>query len=92
MELLQNLVYFLLKEFGGEKLLPIFNTLKDNSFDISKLINAKTLSTFAPILMDLLKSQNKTPTEFTVGEDYKLSPIARIADKDVVYTLNRYFN
>ncbi|MBQ8426435.1 MAG: hypothetical protein IJX16_01590 [Clostridia bacterium] len=92
MELLQFLISFLLKELGGEKLAPVFNSLKDNSFDLSKLLNPETLSTFVPIIKDFFKQQNKTPTDFTVGEDYKLSPIARIADKDIVYTLNRYFN
>jgi hypothetical protein len=44
-----------------------------------------------PLLQEFFKSQNKTPTDFSVGEECKLSPIAKIADKDIVYTLNKYF-
>lgn len=92
MELLQFLVSFLLKEFGGEKLEPVFNALKDNSFDLSKLLTPQTISALMPLIMDFINKQNKTPTEFSVGEDYKISPIAKIADKDIVYTLNKYFS
>lgn len=92
MELLQFLTSFFIENFGGEKLAPIFNALKNNSFDLSKLLNPETLKAFMPVIKDLFTAQNKTPTDFTVGEDFRLSPIANIADKDIVYTLNRYFN
>jgi hypothetical protein len=35
---------------------------------------------------------NKSPTE-TVGQNvYGLNPIANVADKDIVYTLNKYLS
>ena len=93
MEILQFLISFFLNEYGGEKLQSVFKVLKDNSFDIGKVIKNLTPETVAPILKEFLKpNKNNTPTDFSVGEDYKLDPIARIADKDIVYTLNRYFN
>ena len=93
MEILQFLISFFLKEFGGEKLQTIIDLFQNNSFDLNKIINNLNLETISPIIQEFFKSLNKenTPTDFSVGEDNKLSPIARIADKDIVYTLNRYF-
>lgn len=92
MELLQFLLDFFIKELGGEKLAPVFNALKDGSADLSKLLNPEVISAFMPIISAFFNGQNKTPTDYTVGEDFKLSPIAQIADRDIVYTLNKYFN
>lgn len=93
MEILQFLISFFLKEFGGDKLQTIIELFRNNSFDLNKIINNLKPETIAPIMQDFFKSMNKenSPTDFSVGEDNKLSPIARIADKDIVYTLNRYF-
>jgi hypothetical protein len=91
MEILQFLIDFFIKELGEEKLAPVFNALKNNSFDLKSLLNPQMLATIMPIIQEFFQSQNKTPTDFSVGEEFKLSPIALIADKDIVYTLNKYF-
>lgn len=91
MELLQFLISFLFGEKGEHIIKPILNALSSNSFDLSKILNGETLSTLMPLIKELFSAQNKTPTGFSVGEEFKLSPIANIADKDIVYTLNRYF-
>jgi len=93
MELLQFLISFFIKNYGGDKFGDIFNIFKDNSFDIKKVLTNLKPEMLEPIIKSFFNSgQNKTPTDFSVGENYKLDPIARIADKDIVYTLNRYFN
>ena len=92
MEILQFLLSFFLNNFKGGSLSPIFNLLKENSFDIKKLVQNLNPEVLAPIIksfMELNKNE-KSPTEF-VGQGEGLKPIATIADKDIVYTLNRYF-
>lgn len=93
MEILQFLLSFLLGEQGKQKLEPIFNLFKEKSFDLNKILHNLNPEVIAPLLKDLFSAfENKTPpTDFSVRGDYKLEPIARIADKDTVYTLNLYF-
>ena len=43
----------------------------------------------APIIKDFL-SDKKSPAAYA-GESVGLNPIANVADKDIVYTLNKYF-
>ena len=44
-----------------------------------------------PVLKEIFSSFNmKSPTQ-TVGQNvYGLNPIANVADKDIIYTLNKY--
>ncbi|MBR1967969.1 MAG: hypothetical protein IKA11_01065 [Clostridia bacterium] len=91
MEILQFLLSLISKNFGGGILEPIINILKDNSFDIKKALNSLSPETLAPIVKQFMKmNENKNPTEH-VGLGEGLKPIANIADKNIVYTLNRYF-
>jgi hypothetical protein len=92
MDLLQFLISFFTKELGEEKIAPILNVFKDNSFNFSKLLSPEFIGAIMPLINELFKGQNKTPTDFSVGEEYKLAPIAKIADKDIIYQLNRYFS
>lgn len=90
MEILQNLLSFFLNQFNDGKFKPLFELLKNNSFDIKKALGNLNLDAIAPIIQELMKNNNSRPTQ-TVGRDYGLNPIAKIADKDIVYTLNQYF-
>ncbi len=96
MEILKFLLSFFLEEYGGEKLMPIFNALKENSFDIKKTLQNINPETAAPILKSLFdggfkgvfgNAEKSSPT----GKTYGLEPISEIADKEIVYTLNKYF-
>jgi hypothetical protein len=64
--------------------------LKDNSFDIKKVINSLNPEILEPIIKEFTNAKKTNPTE-TVGFGEGLKPIAAFADKDVVYTLNKYF-
>ncbi len=93
MELLQFLLSFLLGDENGKKVQPLLRLFSDNSFDIGKVIKSLNPEILAPLIKEFFSyAKNQNPqTNFSFGDDYKLSPIARIADKDVIYTLNRYF-
>ena len=91
MELLQILLNLLVNNQNLGALAPVFNALKENSFDLKKTLSSIKPEVFAPILKQFFENaQNKSPTD-SVGQVYHgLEPIKNIADKDVVYTLNNY--
>ncbi|MBQ9735003.1 MAG: hypothetical protein IJV95_03990 [Clostridia bacterium] len=72
-------------------LAPILNALKENSFDIKKTLSSINPEILAPLIKQFFENaQNNNPTD-TVGQFYYgLEPIKNVADKDIVYTLNKY--
>ncbi len=96
MEILKLILSWFVKEKNLEGFAPIIELLSKNSFDVSKTLKNLNLDTIAPIIKSFMeratKGQNTTPTENSVGgEIVGLNPIAKIADKEIVYTLNRYY-
>jgi hypothetical protein len=93
MEILRFLLSFLLKEVGGDKLTPILETFKNNDFDLKKTLSNLNLEKIAPIISAFfqMNAQKNRPTE-SAERNFYLSPIAGIADKDIIYTLNKYFS
>lgn len=69
---------------------PILELLKDNSFDIKATLKNLSPEKIAPIIKTFMNEQSKSPRETYRGQGYGIAPIAKIADKDVVYTLNKY--
>lgn len=93
MEILQNLLSFFINEYNGGKFKPLFELLKNNSFDIKKALSNLNLDAIAPVIQEFMKNVG-TPNqnyENSFSESFGLNPIAKIADKDIVYTLNQYF-
>lgn len=90
MELLQFLLSFLLGD-GGKKFSPLLERFMKNGFNIKDLLSSLSLDTLAPIIQAFMGMQNKSPTQ-NVGQYFGLNPIANIADKEIVYTLNKYFS
>ena len=87
MEILQFLLSFFLQEYGGENLRPIFDELKNNSFDLKSFLSNLTPEKIAPVIRNFAE---KTASPSEKNSD-GLSPIANIADRDIIYTLNGYF-
>ena len=88
MEILQLLSSLL----GGEdfkKFEPFFELFKDGSFNLQKILQNLTPEKIEPIF-DAFKTQ-KNRTE-SVRQNFGLSPISNIADKEVVYCLNKYLS
>ena len=90
MEILRFLLSFFAKEYGGD-FKPLIDAFAQNDFDIKRVINNLDLEKLAPIIQSFIeKGAKNRPTD--VGrEAFGLAPIAGIADKDIVYTLNKYF-
>ena len=91
MELLQFLLSFFLSQYGGKDFEPIIAALKDGSFDLSKALSSVTPQMIMPLIQSFL-SKNKQPQPTDCGEGCNLKPIADIADREIIYSLNRYFS
>jgi hypothetical protein len=89
MEILQ----FLLSLFSSEneKLTPIIEHLKANSFNILQSIKTIKPELIAPILNDLVFKNNTTPTSFDEGVEvsFGVKPIENFADQTIVDCLNQ---
>jgi hypothetical protein len=92
MEILQLLISFLVKEYGKD-FAPLFDHLKENNFDIKSAIKNIDVSALLPLIEKFinLKDAKNRPFETQERDIQGLKPISNIADKDIVYTLNRYF-
>lgn len=89
MNMLKNLVL----GANAQEFAPVINLLRENSFDIKRTLNALSPETLAPILKTLFlntagsgKEQNGFP------ENVGVAAIANVADKEIVYSLNRYLS
>ena len=67
----------------------VFSLLKQNDFDLKKTILTLDPKTIEPIVEQLFKNINNRPTE-TDGRYEGLTPISNVADKDIIYCLNKY--
>ncbi|MBQ9756698.1 MAG: hypothetical protein IJV99_03770 [Clostridia bacterium] len=93
MEILQFLLSFFLKNSNADWLKGIVDLLSKNSFNIGETLKNLSPETLEPIIKEfssLFKNQN--PTEYSVGQEVGLSPIANLGDSKIIYTLNKYFN
>lgn len=89
MEFLQQLLSALLNNEQTEKLAPLLKYLSDNSFDFKKILHNLKPETLAPLFKAFSDMQNKSRTQ-SVRQNYGTAPISKIADKDIIYVLNRH--
>ena len=89
MEILQFLTQLFTKEQNSKILTPIFELLKQNSFDLKRVLSNLDPQVLRPIIQEFMANMNNRPTS-NVGRNNELSPISNIADKDIIFCLNRY--
>lgn len=90
MEILQFLLSFLADGYKDGKYKQLFNLLKDNSFDLKRVVQNADLSTLAPMFLDFMSQSKNSPQPS--GESYGIKPIDNIADKKIVECLNSYLS
>lgn len=73
---------------GGNGGFGDFGGLKDNGSNGA----AFSVSSLIPYIAPIIEAVFKTSREDNMPPDCGLSPISDIADKDVVFSLNRYFS
>ncbi len=96
MEILKLLLSFFASDKTLESFSPLLQLLSNNSFDVVKTLKNLNLEAVAPLIKAFMErangfKQNETPTENSVGGAVNLNPIANVADKQIIYTLNKYF-
>lgn len=89
MEILQFLAQLFSNEQNSKVLTPILELLKQNNFDIKRVLSNLDPKVLAPIIKEFMANMNNRPTD-TVGRNNGLSPISNIADKDIIFSLNKY--
>ena len=84
----------LLSETDARSFAPVIDLLRKNSFDVKKTIDALTPETLTPILRSFLSSYREThgKTDDFTARPVGVTAIANIADKEIVYCLNRYLS
>ena len=91
MEILQVLLSLLLNGKNFESFAPILNAFKENNFDLKKVLESIDLKSLMPFITSFLNDKKQSPN-VSVGQGFGLSPIAKIADKEIIYSLNQYFH
>ena len=91
MEILQVLLSLLLNGKNFESFAPILNAFKENDFDLKKVLESIDLKSLMPFITSFLNDKKQSPN-VSVGQGFGLSPIAKIADKEIIYSLNQYFH
>ena len=91
MELIKILLSFLENDKIKQVVLPIFNHLQNNGFDLKKAIECLTPEIVSPLIYtfsEIFNEQKKSPKEQSITPSGVL-PISNIADKDIIYNLNK---
>ncbi len=92
MEILKTLLSTLLGDGKNDNLASVIKLFSDNSFDIKKVLQNLDLSAILPILLKFLSKNTPAPAKSYSVQGYGLNPITNLADKEIVYTLGRYFH
>lgn len=81
---------------NADAVLPIINLLRENSFDIKKVAQNLTPEKIIPIVQSLAASKDgaspKSDTFSASAPQTGTLAIANVADKEIVYCLNRYLS
>ncbi len=91
MEILQFLTEFFKNNQNLKAILPIIEILRNNNFDIKKALSSLTPEMIKPIVEQFSIAINNPKNAF-YEKSQGLTPISNIADKDIVYSLNKYLS
>ena len=91
MEILQILSSLLGQNNNEQLFSTLVKLLTSNFPELKNLLENLNLQALLPILSNLFSQKEKSPT-VSVEQGVGLNPIVNIADKEIVYTLGRYFH
>ena len=91
MDLLQFIYSLLIDDQMVKAFSPIIELLRQNSFDIKKALASINPEMLKPIIQEFVKNINNRPAQSAERID-GLKPISNIADKDIVFALNKYLS
>ena len=88
MEILQFLLSFLSNNQNREVLNNLVSLFQNGSFDLNKILSSITPEMLEPLIKSFMNNE-KSPHPNDFGRGVGLEPIINIADKDIVYSLNK---
>lgn len=91
MNLLQILTSFLSNSENSKALLNLIADLLNGNFNLENLLKNINIEKVLKIFSPLLQSNGESDKRQNQNAGFALSPITAFADKDVVYSLNKYF-
>ena len=91
MDLLQLLTTLFGNDAFLSKFSPLIEHLRQNSFDIKKALASLNPDMLKPIVEEFMKNINNRPAQSTERIN-GLKPISNIADKDIIFMLNKYLS
>ena len=91
MEILQFLTSFFQNNQNLKLITPIIEILRQNNFDIKRALSSLTPEMIKPIIEQFSAVMSSAPNNLK-QDNQGLAPISNIADKDIVYALNRYLS
>ncbi len=89
MEILQLLINQFLDENKAKALQPFLKLLSENNFDIKRVLKNINPQMLASVFSSAFKNQNRATN--VARYSYGVEPISNIANKEVVFALNKYF-
>ncbi len=89
MNLLQILNYFFKDKQTSKLILELISNIFGNNFNMGALLNNLNLDKLFEVIENFSKKE-KSPLDNT-QKQFLLSPISDFADKEIIYSLNKYF-
>ena len=92
---ISDMIKNLFSGLDAETVLPIMNLLRENSFDLKKVAQNLTPEKIIPIVQAFAQAKSgvsETNSEPVNAQKDGVGAIANVADKEIVYCLNRYLN
>ena len=77
---------------NAQTIARLFDFLRENSFDIKKILGAITPETLLSAFKYFDTFGKATPSGNPAAFANGVAPVANVADKEIVYALNRYLN
>lgn len=89
-----DIIKNLLSGTGAETVLPLINLLRENSFDLKKVAQNITPEKIIPVVQAFAtaKSASDEKTAPFGAKKGGALTIANVADKEIIYCLNRYLS
>ncbi|MEG9430512.1 MAG: hypothetical protein VZQ61_06295 [Christensenellaceae bacterium] len=89
-----DIIKNLFSGLNAETVLPIINLLRENSFDLKKVAQNITPEKIIPVVQAFASAKSATEEHHAPfgAEKGGALTIANVADKEIVYCLNRYLN
>lgn len=89
MEFLELLLKNFTDENTASALSSLLKTVSENGFDLNKIMKTADISALLPLLGGLFSGGNAAEKP-KAEEANPLAPVSSVADRDIVFALNRY--